>query len=208
MRIAWGGLGILLLVVGGCGHGARGIREPEAGVRMKGGGSATARLPVLLARGEYAEAEALIVALARAGQLARGEEERLREQLRRSKEQRPGPGRAPFPVSPLDSEEDAAPREGPSCRTALPEHPLCAELPEAYSFASQRLALEAMKQRLGQKNLTLHKGEFANSGPCPRKGRHLNVRLNGKRMGSITCCMCCVDMADGPLEWEKCRIVW
>jgi hypothetical protein len=203
--MAWGGLGILLLVVSGCGPGARGVRgEPlEEGVRTKGGSSATARLPVLLARGEWAEAEALIVALARAGQLAREEEERLREELRRSKEQRPGPGRAPFPVSPSDSGED-----GPSCGTELPAHPLCAELPEAYSFASPRLALEAMKQRLGQKNLTLHKDEASNRGPCPLTGRHLNVRLNGKRMGSITCCQCCVDMADGPLEWEKCRIVW
>ncbi len=213
MRGGWGGLGILLLTVGGCGHGSGGIHgEPEVrweeGVRTKGGSTATARLPVLLARGEYAEAEALLVTLVRAGQLDREQEARLREQLRRAREQRPDSGRAPFPVDPPATEEDMAPRAGPSCETRFPEHPLCSELPEAYSFASARLALEAMKKRLGEKNLSLHGVDPATEGPCPTVGRHFNVRLNGKRSGSITCCRCCVDMAEGPLEWEKCRIVW
>ena len=213
MRIAWGGLGILLWAAGGCGHGSRGVREEsevcrEDGVRTKGGNSATARLPVLLARGEYAEAEALLTALVRAGQLDPAQEERLREQIRRSQEQRPGSGRAPSPVSPTASEEDATSRDGPSCGTKFPDHPLCGDLPEEYSFASPRLALEAMKQRLGQKNLSLHGPDPATEGPCHSTGRHFNVRMKGKRSGFITCCRCCVEMAAGPLEWEKCRIVW
>lgn len=203
---------VLLLLGVGCGAGAPNVRpapavEEEEGVRMKGGLSPSARVPILLARGEFAEAEVLITELAKSGQLEREQEERLRDLLRRAKEPRPEPGREPFPVDPREPKE-GPPRQAPSCETKYPNHPMCWDLPEEYTFASVRLALEAMKQRLGQKNLSLHSDSSTDTGPCPNVGSHFNVRLNGKRMGSITCCNCCVSTAAGPLEWEKCRIVW
>lgn len=62
MRVGKRVLGSLLLwAAGACGHGTGISREEpgarwEEGVRTKGGDSATARIPVLIARGEYAEA--------------------------------------------------------------------------------------------------------------------------------------------------------
>ena len=71
--------GLLLgsLLLWACGHGASSPWAEagphwEEGVRTKGGDSATARIPVLIARGEYAEAEVLIKEAMKAGLLAGG----------------------------------------------------------------------------------------------------------------------------------------
>lgn len=205
-------LGVLL--VAGCGHGASPLRAPpeealEEGVRTKGGTTATSRVPILLARGEYAEAEVLIVELLKAGQLSQIEAERLRREARRLKEQRTDSGRKPPPVEPRGPAEEEPPQEsGRTCGLTFPTHPMCSELPGEYTFASSHAALDAMRRRLGEKSLKKHHPDVADEGPCPNLGAHYNVRLNGKRMGSITCCPCCVDTAKGPITWEKCRIVW
>lgn len=89
-----------------------------------------------------------------------------------------------------------------------PEAPLCYDLPEEYAFHSREQALAEMKARLGEKSLTLHNRLPTRQGPCPRMRTHYNVRLNGKKRGSIACCPCCVDTASGPIQWEKCRIFW
>lgn len=205
---------VSVLLLAGCGHGTSSLHGPpddarDEGVRIKGGSTATSRVPILLARGEYAEAEVLIVELAKAGQLSREEAERLQREARRLKEQRTDSGRKPPPVEPWGPTEDEPPEEErQTCGTTLPTHPLCSELPGEYAFASSNAALEGMKQRLGEQRLKKHHPDVATKGPCPGIGAHYNVRLNGERMGSIACCPCCVDTANGPIKWEKCRIVW
>lgn len=208
MRIQKLWLGSLLLWLGACAHDS-GPLPTQEGVRTKGGDSATLRVPAMIARGEYAEAEALITEFLKAGLLSGAKAEQLRQRLREAQEQRAGPGRDPHPVGPSWHDPDDSPRnDEPTCGRIMPRHPLCQELPDEYTFPSARTALEAMRRRLGQKDLKLHGQDDAQRGPCPDTGSHYNVRLNGERMGSITCCRCCVDMANGPIEWEKCRIVW
>lgn len=204
-------LGSILLWA--CGHGASSPRAEagtrwEEGVRTKGGDSATARIPVLIARGEYAEAEVLIKEALKAGLLAGAQAERLRQQLRQVQEQRAGPGRPPPPVSP-PWPDDTDPRDDErTCRARFPAYPLCQHLPEQYGFPSPTAALELMKRRLEQKGLQLHNRELADRGPCAGLGDHYNVRMNGGRVGSIVCCPCCMDSADGATRRQKCRIVW
>lgn len=214
MHIREATLGCLLALAMACGHDAGRRWEPtlgpEEGVRTKGGDSFTSRIPLAIASGEWTEAEALITEALATGVVAKAQADRWREQVRWLKEeQRAGPERSPQPAGPREPTADGFPRdEERTCGTEWPDHPLCTALPDEYTFATPRLALEAMKLRLGQKGLTLHGNDDAQSGPCPGLGRHYNVRLNGDRVGSITCCPCCVDMASGPLLWAKCRIVW
>jgi hypothetical protein len=207
-------VGCLVSLVMACGHDAsRGwepLLEPEEGVRTKGGDTFTSRIPVAIANGEWTEADALITEALGMGLVAKAQADRWREQVRRLKEEEQcaGPGRSP-PTGPRAPTADGLPRdEERTCGTEWPDHPLCAALPDEYTFATPQAALEAMKRRLEQKNLTLHRPEDATGGPCPDVGQHYNVRMNGDRVGSITCCPCCVDMADGPFMWRKCRIVW
>lgn len=207
--------GLLLLVSTGCSHSSRASADEEpgswedTGLRTKGGDSATLRIQVLITQGQYEQAEAMLVQALAAGLVTQTAAERLRERLAEQKErQDPGSRRPVPPVLPEDLSPDAPSSERRTCWTELPDHPVCQQLPEEYTFHSARQALEAMKQRLEEKALTLHKPEATNEGPCPRIGQHLNVRVNGKRAGSITCCPCCVEATQGPLKWTKCRIVW
>ncbi|HEX8699610.1 MAG TPA: hypothetical protein VF815_12280 [Myxococcaceae bacterium] len=201
-----------MLIAMGCSHGSSATHDgpehwasQEMGVRAKGGDSLTARVPVLIANGQLAEAEALIAQLVAAGLLAQEAERQLQEQIKQRKEQ-PSPELRPLP--PIHSEDLEPESSRRTCWTEMPNYPICRSLPEEYSFHSRRLALEAMKQRLEAKNLTLHDASPAQIGPCPRLGTHYNVRLNGKRAGSIVCCPCCVESEPLPVEWTKCRIVW
>jgi hypothetical protein len=205
MREARGWLcrGLLLLLAAGCSH------DSQTGVRTKGGDSATFRIQVLIADGQLQEAEAMLVQALAAGLVTQAAAVRLRERLAEQKErQSPEPKRPLPPTVPEDPSPDDPSRDRRTCWTELPDHPVCQQLPSEYSFHSARQALEAMKQRLEEKSLTLHKPEATNEGPCPRLGEHFNVRMNGKRAGSIACCPCCVETTQGPLEWTKCRIVW
>jgi hypothetical protein len=130
----------------------------------------------------------------------------LRQQIKQRKEQQNPELRPPPPIRVEDLEREEPSRR--TCWTELPNYPVCQALPEEYSFHSHRQALEAMKQQLGAKNLVLHGLDSTESGPCPRFGEHYNVRMNGKRAGSIVCCPCCVENEPDPLKWKKCRIVW
>lgn len=206
--------GVLLLVAAGCSHASRATRDElerweETGVRTKGGDSATFRIQVLIAQGQFQQAEAMLVQTLAAGLLTRASAERLRERLSEQKERQGSDPKRPLP--PIVSEDpstDDPSGERRMCWTKLPDHPVCQQLPGEYTFHSARQALEAMKQRMEEKALTLHKPEATNEGPCPRLGKHFNVRMNGTRAGSIACCPCCVETTQGPLEWTKCRIVW
>jgi hypothetical protein len=202
--------GVLLLVAAGCSHDSRATRSwEETGVRTKGGDSATFRIQVLIADGQLQQAEAMLVQTLAAGLLTQASAERLRERLSEQKERQGSDPKRPLP--PIVSEDpstDDPSGERRTCWTELPDHPVCQQLPEEYTFHSARQALEAMKQRLGAKNLVLHNPDSPRSGPCEELGEHFNVRMNGQRAGSITCCPCCVESANGPLTWTKCRIVW
>lgn len=205
VRLLW--LGILLST-GACAHEAS-HRPTEEGVRAKGGDSATLHVLPTIARGEYAEAEVLITELLKAGLLSGAKAELLRQRLREAQEQRAGPERNPPPVDPVWPIPNEPPQdEERTCGRMFPTYPLCEQLPDQYGFPSASSALEVMKRRLGQKGLTLHKGRPNEQGPCPGLGLHYNVRQNGGRVGSIVCCPCCVDTAEGAFERQKCRIVW
>jgi hypothetical protein len=209
----WLGRGLLLLAVAGCSHSSsvESQRSPESwavedwGTRTKGVDSATLRIQTLIAQGELHEAEALLAQAIAAGLIARKAATQLQEKIAERKQQSPDPDRR---VPPSNLEDLEIEDTQHSCATEMPEHPVCRELPQEYSFHSARQALEAMKQRLDEKTLALHKPERTTEGPCPGLGQHYNVRLNGARAGSITCCPCCVENMDRPLEWTKCRIVW
>jgi hypothetical protein len=201
----------IVLVAAGCSHssGASRHEDPECwqaqGTRSQCGDSATLRLQVLITRGELEQAEALLVQAIAAGLVTQTVAERLRERLAEQKQQQSSDPKRPPPPIPSP---DEPPAERRSCWTELPGYPVCQQLPEEYTFHSDRQAFEAMKQRLGAKNLVLHNPDPAQSGPCPQVGQHHNVRMSGKRAGSIVCCPCCVESANGPLSWKKCRIVW
>jgi hypothetical protein len=212
----WLGRVLLLLAVMGCSHGSSAGREEppgswateDTGIRTKGGAdSATLHIEALIAQGQFQAAEAYLVNAIAAGLVAREAATRLREKIaERKQQQNSEQDRRVPPIKLKDWEIEEAPRR--TCATEMPDYPVCRALPEEYSFHSPRQALEAMKQRLGQKNLALHGEEQADQGPCPDVGRHYNVRLNGKRSGSITCCRCCVGDESSPVLWTKCRIVW
>jgi hypothetical protein len=202
------GRGLILLGMMGCSHGSSTGRpvsmEPleaeNTGTRTKGGDSASFRIPVLIASGELQEAEALLAQSVASGLVSRELATHLRERIAERKGQRSSDSdRRP----PLGHSEDVMIEE-PKQRTCW----TCRELPGEYSFHSAQQALEAIKQRLGAKNLVLHSPSSARSGPCPEIGEHYNVRVNGERAGSIVCCPCCVESTGGPLEWKKCRVVW
>ncbi|WP_224240254.1 hypothetical protein [Hyalangium gracile] len=81
----WGILLVLLLVPGlyGCSHGTfAGLpdAEQEAGIRTKGG-SASARIWALIAKGQFAEAEALIAEGTRSGLLATATAQKMLEKM-------------------------------------------------------------------------------------------------------------------------------
>lgn len=95
-----------------------------------------------------------------------------------------------------------------SCRTEYPDLLVCMALPREYTYVSEGAALAAMKAGLGKKGLQFHNGSRTRGGPCPGKGMHYNVRLGGDRVGSITCCECCIEAPEGPRSSEQCRIVW
>jgi hypothetical protein len=164
-------------------------------------------IQALIAQSQVQEAEAYLVQAVAAGLVAREAATRLREKIAERKQQ-PNAEQAPrVPPRNLEDWEIEEPQRR-TCETEMPTYPMCRTLPEEYVFHSYRQALEAMKQRLGAKSLALHNEDAAQSGPCPRVGTHYNVRVNGKRAGSIVCCPCCVESEPGPLKWEKCRIVW
>jgi hypothetical protein len=199
----------LTLLPGGCSHRLAAERD-EPTVRTKGGDSATARIPVLIAKGQFTEAEELIARFLAGGLISREAATRLREEIRQRRQQpspQPEPERFP-PVEPRVAPEDDPSGGRRTCEAEFPDHPVCHELPEDYSYHSVQQALSAMKQRLGVKNLVLHGQAATETGPCPIIGKHYNVRNDGGRVGSIVCCPCCVNMAAGPLLWSKCRIVW
>jgi len=198
----------LTLLSGSCAHSSAAARD-EPTVRTKGGDSATVRIPILIAKGHLTEAEQFLLHAIAAGLLSQEAASRLREAIRQSREQQSrqtSPERS-RPVDPwVDLGDPAGERR--NCSTQLPDHPVCHDLPGDYTYHSVQQALNAMKQRLGAKNLVLHSPDDAEAGPCPIIGRHYNVRRNGERAGSIACCPCCVDADPDPVEWTKCRIVW
>ncbi len=195
----------LVLLLGGCSRAPSTVRgEPTE--RVKGGDSATLHIRALIAKGQLAEAEALLVEAIATGLVSWEAASRLREAIRQRR-QRPQHGSDDLPVTPWVTPEEP-PGERRTCATAFPSHPTCHELPEEYTYHGVQQALNAMKEKLGAKNLTLHSPDTSRSGPCPGIGDHYNVRKNGERVGSITCCPCCVDTEPGPLMWVRCRIVW
>jgi hypothetical protein len=187
---------LVLLLHTRCVHGVSGMyEEPEEGVRTKGGeNSATVRIKLLMAEGRYAEAETLLAEAIDNGLLTMSAAAQMQERLTQLK------------AREVEAEDSS--NEEQTCRSRHSDHPMCQALPEDYSHHSVQQALNAMKSRLGEKSLGLHHPEAAERGPCPRIGLHYNVRTNGQRAGSITCCPCCVDTASGPITWMKCRIVW
>jgi hypothetical protein len=198
----------MVLVAAGCAHVSEaGPHEP--GVRTKGGNSATVRVSMLIAKNQLTEAEQLLLHAIAAGLVSQEAASRLQEAIRRRREQpsqQTGSERPP-PVDPWVDPEDPS-GERRSCATQLPDHPVCQDLPEDYTYHSAQQALNAMKLRLGSKNLALHRPVDTLTGPCPILGQHFNVRSHGERAGSIVCCPCCVDADPAPIEWTKCRIVW
>lgn len=211
----WLGRVLLLLGVAGCSHSSSAGREESLkswatedwGIRTKGGDSATFHIHALIAQGQLEAAEAYLVQAVAAGLVAREAATRLQEKIAERKQQQDSAQNRRVPPSNLeDWEVEESQRR--TCETEMPNHPLCRELPEEYSFHSPRQALEAMKQRLEAKSLLLHKPDRTGSGPCSTIGEHYNVRMNGQRAGSIACCPCCVENDPTPLEWKKCRIVW
>jgi hypothetical protein len=147
----------------------------------------------------------LVQAIA-AGLVAREAATRLQEKIAERKQQPNADQDRRVPRGNLEDWEIEEPQRR-TCATEMPVYPMCRALPEEYVFHSPRQALEAMKQRLGDKSLVLHKAAVARSGPCRDIGDHYNVRLNGERAGSIVCCPCCVENEPRPLKWDKCRIV-
>ncbi|QRK12027.1 hypothetical protein JQX13_19470 [Archangium violaceum] len=185
---------------------AAGAYAPEEGGRIKGGSSAAFRIKALIGSGQYAEAEALIAESIASGLLTRAAGEELGKKLWKANDEREDKGRDSEPRRPppyvKKSEEE-------TCSSRFPHLEMCAALPDGYSYHSEQQALNAMKKELNQKNLSLHGAAVATRGPCADVGTHVNVRMDGKRVGSIVCCPCCVGNADvGPVEWTKCRIVW
>jgi hypothetical protein len=211
----WGFRGLLLLAVAGCSHGSSATHEKssgtwateDSGIRTKGGDSATAHIQALIAQGQLQRAEAYLVEAVAAGLVAREAATRLQEKIAERKQQQSSNQDLRAPRRNLEDWEAEEPQRR-TCGTEMPIYPICRALPEEYSFHSSRQALEAMKQRLGAKSLALHSPEDTLSGPCRNVGKHYNVRMNGRRAGSIVCCPCCVENEPGPLKWEKCRIVW
>ncbi len=207
----WLRRGLLLLLAAGCGHASRTSHgtEPwcreDQGNHSHCGNSATLRIEVLMTRGELEQAEALLVQAIAAGLVSQTAADQLRERLAERKQHQSSDPKRPLPPIPSP---DEPPAERRSCWTELPGYPVCQQLPEEYTFHSARQAFEAMKQRLGAKNLVLHNPDPTERGPCEEIGEHFNVRMNGKRAGSITCCPCCVESTNGLLTWTKCRIVW
>lgn len=198
----------MMLVPGGCVHHSRAALD-EPTIRTKGGDSATARIPVLIAQGQLVEAEQLLLHAIAAGLISKEAASRMQESIRQRQEQQSqqtGPKRPP-PVDPWVDPDDPS-GERRACDTQLPGYPVCQELPADYSYHSHQQALESMRQRLGTKDLALHKPDDTRSGPCPALGKHYNVRRNGERVGSIVCCPCCVDADPKPVLWTRCRIVW
>jgi hypothetical protein len=206
-----------LLAVAGCSHGSSAGHEKspgtwaieDPGIRTKGGNSATAHIQALIAQGQFQQAEAYLVQAVAAGLVAREAATRLQEKIAERKQQQSSNQDQRVPPRKLEDwhVEDLSHPER-TCSTEMPTYPTCRELPEEYVFHSPRQALEAMKQRLGAKSLALHNDEPTESGPCRDVGRHYNVRMNGRRAGSIVCCPCCVENEPRPLKWEKCRFVW
>jgi hypothetical protein len=197
MNIRWVMASTLFLLLHvGCAQGTSSMRDgPEEGVRTKGGvDSATVRINLLVAEGRYAEAETLLAEAIDSGLLTLSAAARFQERLTQLKAG--------------EAHAESSSNEEQTCQSRYPDYPMCQALPEEYSHHSVQQALNAMKSRLGEKSLGLHNPEAAERGPCPRIGLHYNIRANGQRVGSITCCPCCVDTASGPIQWMKCRIVW
>lgn len=195
----------VMLVPGGCVHTSSATADKPT-VRTKGGDSATARIPILIAEGKLVEAEQILLHAIAAGLLSREAATRWQEAIRQRREQQSqqtGPKRPPPRVDPEDPSGERR-----NCGTALPNHPVCQDLPENYTYHSAHQALGVMKQSLGVKDLILHKPADTVTGPCPFLGKHFNVRSNGERAGSIVCCPCCVDADPRPIEWTRCQIVW
>ncbi len=211
----WWVRGLLLLAVAGCSHGSNAGYEKSPGtwptrnpgIRTKGGDSATAHIQALIAQGQLQMAEAYLVEAVAAGLVAREAATRLQEKIAERKQQQSSNQDQRVPRRNLEDWEIEETQRR-TCETEMPTYPTCRELPEEYVFHSPRQTLEAMKQRLGAKSLGLHNYEPTQGGPCRGVGRHYNVRVKGERVGSIVCCPCCVENEPGPLEWEKCRIVW
>jgi hypothetical protein len=187
---------LVLLLHAGCVHGSGNFQAEPSGRACNTGGqsSASVRINLLIAEGQYAEAETLLLNAIDCGLLAAEVASQLRARLHH--------------LAARETEAKESSSRQPICRSEHPDHPVCQELPEEYSYHSTRQALEAMSSTLKEKSLALHNPDRTQKGPCPRLGVHYNVRRGGQRAGSIVCCPCCVDTGSGPLTWMKCRIVW
>jgi hypothetical protein len=76
-------VGLFLIGTSACGHASSHTREPEDGVRLKGGNSVSARIHALIAQGEFAEAEALIAEASAGGLISKEHAARLLNDIAR-----------------------------------------------------------------------------------------------------------------------------
>jgi hypothetical protein len=105
------------------------------------------------------------------------------------------------------AEPEAKEEKKPTCATEYPSLRRCDSLPAGYIYSSPQAALNALKIRLGDKNLSLRSPAPTTSGPCPGVGTHYNVRSGGAYVASIVCCPCCTDTPEGPVTMTRCAIV-
>lgn len=199
----------LALLVAGCGHGTGSARQGGHGCSPSAMetcslDSASAHIQALITLEQHAEAAELLALAMAVGLITGAAAQEMQAQIKQLQERkdRESPRRVPPPVGDGMSEQSR------TCKTDYPGLPICFLLPEEYAYYGQHQALERMKARFGEKSLALHADAPAQDGPCKGSGRHFNVRLSGKRMGSITCCFCCAQSPAGPIKREKCRIVW
>lgn len=136
------------------------------------------------------------------------EERRMLEAARRAT---PQPQTRPQAQPQTQTQPQAEPIPQERRRTCATDHPgvpLCSSLPSQYTFRSPQAALNALKTSLHNPSLSFHSGGArATGGPCPGIGTHYNVRFQGQKVASITCCPCCLDTPNGPVTATRCRIV-
>ena len=94
-----------------------------------------------------------------------------------------------------------------NCSTAFPDLPSCGSLPQGYTFPSPQAALNHLKTKLGNPDLSLRSPAPTTGGPCPGLGTHYGVRHGRDHVASIVCCPCCMDTPQGPVVATRCRIV-
>lgn len=175
--------------------------------------SPSAHIQALILDHSYEEAAVKLAEYIALGLVSAEVAQELQEKIdtarKQQAQQQPRP--LPPPITPVPDKPQEQER---TCAEMYPGMHLCAlvggadGLPEEYCYYGSSQALEAMKVKLGIKNLSKHNPDITRSGPCLGQGEHHNVRINSDRKGSITCCPCCAQTPAGPVKRLKCRIVW